>query len=92
MPSNVLFKVAFKDKKKRNEYGGNVKFVCLDFKGEDEEFQLKADNDSPKLDGFIKGLRYRIETVTENESDSECEFEVRFVNVNKNSSTFPSHI
>ena len=78
----MLFKIAFKDTMKKNEYGVNVKFVCLDFKSEDEEFQLNADNDSPKLDGFIKGRRYRIETVAENESDSECESEVRFVNVN----------
>ncbi|XP_028399889.1 uncharacterized protein LOC114523221 [Dendronephthya gigantea] len=56
-------------------YSSNAKFVCLDFKSEDEEFQLNADNDPPKLDAFIKGRRYRIETVIESESDSECEFE-----------------
>ena len=47
---------------KRNEYGGDTKFVCFDFKEKTEEFRLIPDVSPPKLDGFIKGMRYRIKT------------------------------
>ena len=50
---------------KRNEYGGDTKFVCFDFKEKTEEFRLKSGVSSPKLDGFIQGMRYRIESAME---------------------------
>ncbi|XP_028398389.1 uncharacterized protein LOC114521994 [Dendronephthya gigantea] len=59
--------VIIKDRQKRNEYGGDTKFVCFDFKEKTEEFRLISDVSPPKLDGFIKGMRYRIKTNDEND-------------------------
>ena len=53
----------------RKEHGGDTQFVCIDLKDENEKFQLKLDGNSPKLDGFIQGQRYRIET----ELDDDCQ-------------------
>lgn len=45
-----------------NEFEGNIHFVCVAFKHENEEFRLTPGASAPKLDNFIKGQRYRIET------------------------------
>jgi hypothetical protein len=52
----------------RRELGGDAQFVCIDVKDENEKFQLQLDGNSPILDGFIQGQRYRIETETDDDS------------------------
>lgn len=54
--------VASKDKKLRDELGGDTHFTCFAYKNKKERFHLKRDEDTPKLDGFLTGKRYRIET------------------------------
>jgi hypothetical protein len=56
----------------RRELGGDAQFVCIDVKDENEKFQLKLDGNSPILDGFIQGQRYRIETETDDDSQVQC--------------------
>ncbi len=61
----------------RNELGGDTRFVCFAYEDENERFCFKPGGSAPKLDGFIQGERFRIET----ESDDECDDEVLTVNV-----------
>ena len=65
-------KIVQKERMMRKELGGDTRFVCFVCEHENETFCLKPEKSSPKLDDFIKGKRYRIET----ESDDEFEEEV----------------
>ena len=49
----------------RTRLGGDKRFAYFDQDYDRAEFLLKKDNNAPKLDGFIKGQRYRIEIETE---------------------------
>jgi hypothetical protein len=56
----------------RRELGGDIQFVCIDIKDKNEKFQLKLEGNSPKLDGFIQGQRYRIKTERDDDSQVQC--------------------
>ena len=45
---------------RRQEFGGNKHFVCIDISDENCELHLKPGGSPPKLDGYILGKRYRI--------------------------------
>jgi hypothetical protein len=62
MTLNFFFKTFHKQKMMRYEFGGDKHFFCFAYNDENEKFCLKLGGSAPKLDGFIHGQRYRIET------------------------------
>jgi hypothetical protein len=56
---------------KKKDYGGDTHFVCQATKNDNEEFRLKPDKRAPKLDGFIQGQRYRIESEVNEDDEDE---------------------
>ena len=64
--------MTIKDTDTRNKLiGGEKRFACLNSNVDSDSkiFRLKPGGSAPKLDGFIQGKRYRIETETEDDDD-----------------------
>ena len=55
----------------RNEFGGDTQFVCFAHTDENENFELKPCDNSPKLNDFIHGERYRVETECDKDGDKD---------------------
>ena len=52
-------------------HGGRTQFICFD-RGENyESFRLETNDNTPKLNGFVKGRRYRITAEDEDEDEDE---------------------
>ena len=60
----------------RKEYGGDTQLVCFACTDENEKFRLTPCVSTPKLDSFIHGGRYRIETDFDNDHDDNDSLEV----------------
>ncbi|XP_046846609.1 uncharacterized protein LOC124440295 isoform X4 [Xenia sp. Carnegie-2017] len=57
--------ISCNDRELRRKYGGdevNKPFVCFNNDEQEEEFSLVLDKNTPSLDGFIKGNRFRIQS------------------------------
>ena len=67
----MQLKIVQKERMMRKELGGDTRFVCFVCEHENEMFRLNPEKSSPKLDGFIKGKRHRIETESDDESEEE---------------------
>ena len=67
--------IVSKDKKLRDELGGDTHFTCFAYKSKKKRFHLKRDKDTPKLDGFLTGERYRIESNDDETDDDETDDE-----------------
>ena len=75
----LLFKIVLKEKLIRKELGGDTRFVCFVCGNENETFCFEHEKSPPKLNGFIQGQRYRIQT--EAKKCNEGEEEVTTINI-----------